>query len=260
MQRCVDTPSTTRLRRSVLVPESPTLEAQSVPEVARAGAPVASSVGLQIAIMFMGSTLLTPLYPLYQHEFGFSEVMLTLVYAAYAVGNLVALFLFGRVSDQIGRRRTSLPALALGAVASLIFLCANATPWLFVGRALSGLAIGVAAAAATAWAVELLRDETRASALATVANMLGVAIGPLSSICCCSQSSRGTSRRYPRRCARRCRVGVMRRSVRALAFRARCAARSSHRLWPASPHSRSLGTTRRWCPACWPSVWAWQAP
>jgi MFS family permease len=179
MQRCVDTPSTTRLRRSVLVPESPTLEAQSVPEVARAGAPVASSVGLQIAIMFMGSTLLTPLYPLYQHEFGFSEVMLTLVYAAYAVGNLVALFLFGRVSDQIGRRRTSLPALALGAVASLIFLCANATPWLFVGRALSGLAIGVAAAAATAWAVELLRDETRASALATVANMLGVAIGPL---------------------------------------------------------------------------------
>jgi MFS family permease len=129
--------------------------------------------------MFMGSTLLTPLYPLYRREFGFSEVTLTLVYAAYVVGNLVALFFLGRVSDQMGRRRTGLPAIALGGLATLIFLGAPATPWLFIGRALSGLAIGVSAAAATAWAVELLRDQARASALATSANMLGVAIGPL---------------------------------------------------------------------------------
>jgi MFS family permease len=58
----------------------------------------------------------------HQHEFGFSEVVLTLVYATYAVGNLVALFFLGRVSDQIGRRRTSLPALALGAATSITFL------------------------------------------------------------------------------------------------------------------------------------------
>jgi len=136
-------------------------------------------VGLLIAVMFMGSTLLTPLYPLYRREFGFSEVMLTLVYATYVVGNLAALFFLGRVSDQVGRRRTSLPALALGGATAAIFLCANGTPWLFVGRAMSGLAIGVSAAAATAWAVELLHDQARASALATTANMLGVAAGPL---------------------------------------------------------------------------------
>ena len=61
----------------------------------------------------MGSTLLTPLYLIYRRMFGFSEVTLTLIYAVYVVGNLAALFFFGRLSDQIGRRRTSLPAIAL---------------------------------------------------------------------------------------------------------------------------------------------------
>src|SRR5690348_13074643 len=39
--------------------------------------------GLEIALMFMGSTLLTPLYVIYQRAFGFTEITLTLVYAVY---------------------------------------------------------------------------------------------------------------------------------------------------------------------------------
>ena len=54
-----------------------------------------------------GSTLLTPLYVIYRQKFGFSGVTLTLIYAAYVVGNLGALLLFGRVSDQVGRRRAA---------------------------------------------------------------------------------------------------------------------------------------------------------
>lgn len=131
--------------------------------------------------MFMGSTLLTPLYALYRREFGFSEITLTLVYAVYVVGNLGALFFFGRLSDQIGRRSASLPALAIAAIATLVFLFAHDTAWLFVGRVLSGLAIGVAAAAATAWIAELVpaEDKARASALATTANFIGIGVGPL---------------------------------------------------------------------------------
>jgi MFS transporter len=145
------------------------------------GIRAARVAGLGIAVMFMGSTLLTPIYALYQRKFGFSEITLTLVYAAYVVGNMSALFFFGRLSDQIGRRRTVLPAMALGAVAMLVFLFAPATPWLFVARILSGLAIGTASAAATAWVAELIGadDNARASALATTANMWGVAAGPL---------------------------------------------------------------------------------
>ena len=106
---------------------------------------------------------------------------LTLIYAVYVIGNIGALFFFGRISDQIGRRRTSLPAMAVGGVATLIFLFARDTAWLFVARMLSGLAIGVASGAATAWLAELVPsdDKPRASALAALANFIGLAIGPL---------------------------------------------------------------------------------
>ena len=129
----------------------------------------------------MGSTLLTPLYLIYRRMFGFSEVTLTLIYAVYVVGNLAALFFFGRLSDQIGRRRASLPAIALAAIATLLFLCARDSAWLFAARILSGLATGVGAATATAWITELVpgEDNERASTLASVANFVGVAAGPL---------------------------------------------------------------------------------
>ncbi len=141
----------------------------------------ARSAGLLIALMFTGSTLLTPLYGLYRREFGFSEITLTLVYAANVIGNLGALIFFGRLSDQIGRRAASLPAIAVAAIATLVFLFARDVVWLFVGRILSALAIGVAAAAATAWIAELVPgdDKPRASALATTANFIGIGIGPL---------------------------------------------------------------------------------
>ena len=153
----------------------------SASKVARRSTRAARIAGLEIAVVFMGSTLLTPLYVLYQQAFSFSDITLTLVYAAYVLGNLGSLFLFGRLSDQIGRRRASLPAIALAGVATLVFLFAADTPWLFVARIASGLAIGTAAAAATAWVAELVpgADKARASALATTANLSGIAVGPL---------------------------------------------------------------------------------
>ena len=72
------------------------------------------AVGGCLALMFAGSTLPTPLYSLYQRLFGFSELALTLIYAAYVLGNLSALLFLGRLSDQIGRRPMIFIAIALG--------------------------------------------------------------------------------------------------------------------------------------------------
>ena len=131
-----------------------------------------------LACMFMGSTLVTPLYVLYQNEFGFSELVLTLVFAAYALGNIASLFLLGRISDQIGRRRTTLPAIAVAMLATVVFLFAAGTAWLFAGRFLSGLAIGMASGAATAWVVDLtrVRKEERGAAVSVSAIFSGLAI------------------------------------------------------------------------------------
>ncbi|MGH2712500.1 MAG: MFS transporter, partial [Thermoleophilaceae bacterium] len=57
-----------------------------------------------------------PLYHIYRQERGFSELMITVIFATFAAGVIAALLLFGRVSDQIGRRRALLPGLALSAL------------------------------------------------------------------------------------------------------------------------------------------------
>jgi MFS family permease len=134
-----------------------------------------------LACMYMGSTLVTPLYVLYEKAFGFSELTLTLIFAAYAAGNIVALFTLGRISDQIGRRRTALPAIGVAALSTLVFLFATGTAWLFAGRLLSGLAIGMSSAAASAWVVDLTRHrkEQRGAAFTTGAIFSGLALAAL---------------------------------------------------------------------------------
>ena len=47
------------------------------------GAAAVSAVAAVIGAAFAGSTLVTPLYAIYMEQFGFSQITLTLVYAAY---------------------------------------------------------------------------------------------------------------------------------------------------------------------------------
>jgi predicted MFS family arabinose efflux permease len=140
-----------------------------------------TAVSAQLGIMFIGAILPTPLYPLYREAFGFSGVTLTLIYATYVLGNLTALLFLGRLADQIGRRPTSLLAVAVGIASAAIFAAAQGTAWLFVARGVSGFATGLAAGAATAWIAELFadHDKSRAARVASGANFLGCAAGPL---------------------------------------------------------------------------------
>jgi MFS family permease len=138
-------------------------------------------VAIELGAMFAGAILPTPLYPLYRQAFGFSGVTLTLIYAVYVLGNVVALLLFGRLSDQVGRRITTLPAIGVGIASALAFACATSTPWLFAGRALSGFSTGLASGTTTAWIADLYADGgTGAPArIAAGANFFGCAAGPL---------------------------------------------------------------------------------
>jgi MFS family permease len=136
---------------------------------------------MMIGALFAGSTVLTPLYAIYKQTFGFSQITLTLIYAVYALGNLLALSLFGRVSDQIGRASIALLATGAAIASALIFLFATGVTALFVGRILSGVAIGVGAGTGTAWLAELIagKDKSRASVIATSTNFVGLGLGAL---------------------------------------------------------------------------------
>src|SRR4051794_35306973 len=140
-----------------------------------------ASAAFALAIAMLGTTLPTPLYGLYREKFGFSELMITVIFATYAAGVIASLLLFGRLSDQVGRRRMLLPALALAGLSALAFLLADGLPLLLVGRILSGLTAGIFTGTATATLVDLAAPErrTRATLLATIANMGGLGCGPL---------------------------------------------------------------------------------
>ncbi len=136
-----------------------------------------------IAVLFAGSTVLTPLYVIYKQAFGFSQITLTLIYAVYVVGNLTALLVFGRISDSVGRRPVALAAMAVAVMSAFIFLLAGNVVSLDIARILSGFAIGVGAGTGTAWLAELVahEDKSRASLIATSTNFLGLGVGALAS-------------------------------------------------------------------------------
>src|SRR5215472_11524929 len=112
-------------------------------------------VAMLLAVAFGLSTLITPLYIIYQQQFGFSQITLTLIYAAYVIGNVAALLFFGRVSDRAGRRLTALSGIATLIVAALVFLFGPTIASLYIARVLSGLGIGVASGTGNAWLAEL---------------------------------------------------------------------------------------------------------
>jgi predicted MFS family arabinose efflux permease len=131
------------------------------------------------AVTMVGTTLPTPLYVLYRERFGFSELMITVIFATYAAGVIAALLLFGRASDQVGRRPVLLAGLALSALSAVCFLLADGLAPLLIGRVLSGLSAGIFTGTATALLVDLGSSTKQGTLVATVANMGGLGCGPL---------------------------------------------------------------------------------
>jgi MFS family permease len=140
-----------------------------------------AAAAFALAVAMLGTTLPTPLYVLYRQQFGFSELMITVIFATYATGVIASLVLFGRLSDQIGSRGMLLPGLALSALSAVCFLTATGLPLLLVGRVLSGLSAGIFTGTATATLVDLAPSDRRerATLVATMANIGALGTGPL---------------------------------------------------------------------------------
>ncbi|MFJ9786513.1 MFS transporter [Amycolatopsis sp. NPDC101161] len=135
-------------------------------------------VAVAFATALAFSTVPTPLYALYQQRDGFPAFLVTVVFAAYAVGVMLSLYLAGHVSDWLGRRRVLVAGLLAEALAAALFLLWPEVPGLIVARLVSGAGIGVVTATATAHLSEL-RTQARPGLAATVVNAGGLALGPL---------------------------------------------------------------------------------
>jgi MFS family permease len=133
-------------------------------------------------VNMLGTTLPTPLYPIYEQRYHLAPVMITVIFATYAFAVVAGLLLFGHQSDRLGRRAVLLPGLVLSALSAAAFLAAQGLAALLVGRVLSGLSAGIFTGAGTAALVDFAPPERRRAATlaAIVANIGGLSFGTLS--------------------------------------------------------------------------------
>ncbi|MFD4832348.1 MFS transporter [Streptomyces uncialis] len=136
---------------------------------------------LAFLVTMMGTTLPTPLYAIYATELGFDDLTVTVLFAVYAFGVVVTLLLFGRLSDDLGRRPVLLLAVGLALASALLFLLPPTLPGLVVARVLSGLGAGLMSGAGTAAVIDLFPADRKVTAgtVAIAANTGGLALGTL---------------------------------------------------------------------------------
>jgi len=116
----------------------------------RTGGAAFWTLGAVFLLAMSFTTIPTPLYAGFERQDGFPAWVVTVVFAAYAVGVAAALVLVGHLGDVLGRRPILTAALLAEVVAAILFLVWPALPGLLVARFVSGVGIGVLTASATA--------------------------------------------------------------------------------------------------------------
>src|SRR6201993_1634551 len=93
-------------------------------------------------------------YGLYAQEWHLTHTVIAGIFAIYPITVVVMLLCFGGISDQIGRRATMLAGLLASLVGALLFAVAPDVWWVFAGRALMGIGVGLTASPSTAAILE----------------------------------------------------------------------------------------------------------
>ncbi len=134
-----------------------------------------------IAVCFVdmiGLMIVAPLLPFFALRLGAAPSLVGPLVSSFAVAQLLASPLWGRISDRYGRRPVLLIGLAASALAYLIFGFANALWLLFVCRLVQGFGGGTTGVA-QAYVADTMPPHERAKALGwlSAATSLGVSIG-----------------------------------------------------------------------------------
>ena len=122
------------------------------------GLPALVLLASLIVSLLAASAAPTPLYAIYQQQWGFSPVTTTIVFGVYAVAVLGSLLTFGRLSDYAGRRPVLLTALAVQVASLIVFATAGGVGDLLVARVIQGLATGAALGAIGAAMLDIDRE------------------------------------------------------------------------------------------------------
>ena len=138
-------------------------------------------VAATTATLTAASSAPSPLYSVYQAEFRFSAITLTVIFAVYVFALMASLLTVGRLSDYIGRRVVFAAALVVEASAMALFLAADGVGWLLGARVVQGFATGAAIGVLGAYLLDLQpSDESRLGSLVnSAAPTFGLGVGAI---------------------------------------------------------------------------------
>jgi predicted MFS family arabinose efflux permease len=128
-----------------------------------------------ILTFLAGSSAPTPLYAVYQAEWGFSPITVTVIFGIYAVAVLATLLVLGSLSDYVGRRPVLVSAALVQVAAMAIFASAHNVETLVAARVIQGIGTGAAAGAVGAGMLDI--DRQKGAIANSVAPMIGTATG-----------------------------------------------------------------------------------
>jgi hypothetical protein len=122
------------------------------------GRPALYLLASLVVSLLAASAAPTPLYAIYQRQWGFTPITITIVFGVYAVAVLVALLTLGRLSDSIGRRPVLLGALGVQILSMVVYATAGGVGQLMGARIIQGLATGAALGAIGAGMLDVDRE------------------------------------------------------------------------------------------------------
>jgi MFS family permease len=130
---------------------------------------------------FVAGSAPSPLFVVFQQQWGFSPALLTVAFAIYAIALLASLLVAGSLSDHIGRRPVVFTALLLQAGAMLTFLLAESINGIIAARIVQGIATGMVSGALTAAVVEAApaAQKRLGAMIGSVSPLAGLAVGAL---------------------------------------------------------------------------------
>jgi MFS family permease len=146
----------------------------------RLSPPNAFAVITAIFVLFAAAASApTPLYVVYQKEWGFSTTTLTVIFAVYVFGLIGSLLVLGGLSDHVGRRPVIAAAIVLEAVSFVLFIAAGDVNVLLAARVAQGIATGMAFSTLGATLVDLNPPHSpgRAGLVNGIAPIGGLALG-----------------------------------------------------------------------------------
>jgi MFS family permease len=142
-----------------------------------------SKIAIIFTIVFvdlLGFGIVIPILPMYaEHGFGASDIMTGFLVASFSAFQLLMTPVWGRISDNIGRKPVLIIGLAFSSIGYIIFGLAATLPVLFLSRVLAGIG-GANISAAQAYIADVTTVEERVKGMGVIgaAFGLGFAFGP----------------------------------------------------------------------------------